>query len=189
MSMRRFYALLFAAFALFVAQPSWAIGGTSSSWSGWARRNWQPKDAGGVTLVAHLNAAAAEMTLVSATHVSTWADQSGHGNNGEQTIDAVRLIYNATGGPDNLPWVAFDPVALSHVTFGAAFAGLSAGEVLVVRKASDPASGVGLDVGSFWSFGTSVSTDAVPFSDGVIYDGFGSTTRQTAGNPATSLAN
>jgi hypothetical protein len=43
--------------------------------------------------------------------------------------------------------------------------------------------------GAFYQFGTSVADDHVPFNDGNIYDGFGSTVRKTVGNVAPSMAN
>lgn len=163
-----------------------AIGGSSQNWSGWSRRNWQPKDAP-TTWVLNLNANASQMTLETGSKISTWNDQTGAGNNGTQGTDAQRLIYNATGGPGNLPFVAFDPSAGTNVSFADVFSGLTGAEVFIVRKvgADPPAAGVG----AFYHFGTSGADDHVPYVDGNVYDGFGSTSRFSVGNPAASMAN
>ena len=58
---------------------------------------------------------------------------------------------------------------------------------IVVKVRDDP--GVGVDSTGFWTFTTNVTDRShFPYTDGIIYDSFGSTTRQTVGNPSTSLA-
>lgn len=136
----------------------------------------------------NLNANSSQMTLVSTTHISVWADQSGSGRDGSQGTDAARMTYNATGGPQSLPCV--DTVAASgqYVLFADVFSSLTAAEAFVVRKlATDPPSGS--SSGGMWKFGTAGSADNVPFTDGTIYDGFGSTARKTTVNPTPSMAN
>lgn len=83
---------------------------------------------------------------------------------------------------------AFKFVAASQQWFGLpSMAALTAGEMyLVIQKAVDPppanpAAGV-------YNLGGSSSDSHIPWDDGVIYDAFGSTVRQTVGNPTPSLA-
>lgn len=56
--------------------------------------------------------------------------------------------------------------------------------VFVWKRTADPGT-----LGQFWNFGSSGNSNYFPFSDGVIYDDFGSTVRKTVGNPTPSLAN
>ncbi len=63
--------------------------------------------------------------------------------------------------------------------------GLSQGHIFIVCSVADPSASFG---GGLWDLGTdAVNADFIPFSDGVIYCGAGSTTRKTVGNPATAL--
>jgi hypothetical protein len=167
------------------ASTALAVGGTSSGWAGWARRNWRPKDVTSVALALNLNPDSTQMTLVSSTHISVWADQSGNGRDGSQGTDAVRLIYDATGGPAGSPCVDLS-TAGTNVGFGDVFSGLTAAEIFVVRYlAADPPT---VGAGAFYSFGSAGTSDHVPFSDGNVYDGFASTVRSATGNPTPSLA-
>lgn len=65
--------------------------------------------------------------------------------------------------------------------------GLTATEVFIVgqRNADPPASD---PLTGFWKYGSAGTDNHVPYSDGTIYDDFGSSARKTVGNPTTSLA-
>lgn len=66
-------------------------------------------------------------------------------------------------------------------------AALTAGEVYVVfQKTADPASSSA--AAGFWNLGSQDFDSHAPWTDGSIYDGFGSTVRKTVGNPTPSLA-
>jgi hypothetical protein len=53
----------------------------------------------------------------------------------------------------------------------------------LIEAESDPGGGGASD-----RFGTHTFSSHYPYSDSIIYDGFGSTARKTAGNPASTLA-
>jgi hypothetical protein len=86
---------------------------------------------------------------------------------------------------NSLPAVAF--AGTDDVLNGPDLSALTAGEVFVVFKvAADPTTGF---EGAIWKFGTdAAASDLVPFTDGNVYDGFGSTARKSTGNPTDSLA-
>jgi hypothetical protein len=111
-------------------------------------------------------------------------DKSGVGNHAVQTVLATRPSYktarinslstalNALGKGMNVP---------------NAFGALTAATRFYVAKAAlDPPAAASTSM--MCNFGSSGSDDHTPFSDGVVYDGFGSTTRRTVGNLAPSLA-
>lgn len=108
-------------------------------------------------------------------------DQSG--NNNHETIVPTttlpRLEFNVLNGKVARKFTSGDWVGMG---------GLSAftqGEIHRLFKLADdpPPSGNG----TFWAFGNSGSSIHVPFTDGIIYDDFGSTTRKTVGNPGLSM--
>jgi hypothetical protein len=86
---------------------------------------------------------------------------------------------------NSLPAVAF--AGTDDVLNGPDLSALTAAEVFVVFKVpADPT--VGFE-GAIWKFGTdAAASDLVPFTDGNVYDGFGSTARKSTGNPTDSLA-
>lgn len=164
----------------------------SQNWCGWSRRHWLPRDVTSAAVVLNLNARSDEMTLISSTHISVWKDQSGGGRDGSQGTDGNRPIYSANGGPGGRPCVTFSATANGStgqwIAWGNVFSSLTSAEVFIVRKAaSDPASPFP-DEGAIWHFGTNVNGDLAPFSDGNVYDAFGSTARKPTGDPTTSLA-
>lgn len=93
--------------------------------------------------------------------------------------------YNATG-LNSLPSVDFNGTA-NYMTVPNVGLGLTSAEVFIagIRDAdppTDPTSG-------FWFYGTQSGVDNhVPYADGSIYDGWGTSVRKTVGNPASSLA-
>ena len=65
--------------------------------------------------------------------------------------------------------------------------GLTAGEIFIVRKVdADPPADTAHS--GLWLFGTDGNANHYPWTDGNIYDSFGSTTRKTVGNPTPSLS-
>lgn len=117
--------------------------------------------------------------------VTTWADSSGNGRdatfagttapvrnlNQRGTLSAVRFAGSASAGGLNLP---------NFLT------GFAAGEIFIVVKVdNDP--GVVPETG-LWAFGSDTADVHYPYSDGTIYDSFGSTARKTTVNPTPSLS-
>jgi len=126
------------------------------------------------------------LTGSNGSSVSTWVDSSGHS-------------YDSTGGNG----VTLDTTGLNSINVvnspGASSPGMNIANVLsglteaaiyaVVKATTDPP-GVSSNSGG-WSFTGSGDYTSVgnhyPFTDGVVYDGFGSTTRKTTGNPTVAL--
>lgn len=134
-------------------------------------------------LQAHLDASALT-GLSDGDKVASWTDESGNGNHFTQGNDSIRPIYK-TGIIQGLPVVRFSFASLTELAIpNGLLSGASAGEIFMVLDlaADPPATGVG----GIWRWGS--STDHYPYVDGVIYVGFGSSTRYTCGNPTTDLA-
>jgi hypothetical protein len=119
------------------------------------------------------------------TQIATWTDQEG-ANDATQGTAASRPTVDATG-LNSMAVVDFDgsadhfvlPDFVSAYTSGSAF--------FVANRDVDPAAGGGSAGAVLGFFGTG-SEPHYPFTDGVIYENFGSTVRKTVGNVATSLA-
>lgn len=118
--------------------------------------------------------------------IGTWPDSSGHGNDATATLTA-RPTYNSSGGSNNQPFITFDgtsdgmtlPNFLTSFTAGHSF--------MVVKADNDPPAG-NQSVHPMNQWGSDSQTSHYPFTDGSIYDAFGTTARKTVGNPATTLA-
>jgi hypothetical protein len=117
--------------------------------------------------------------------VTTWYDQSGNANNATQTT-ATNQPQIVSGGSiileNTKPTISF----LSGLSgFGfATFSPTTVEGFLVVKAKADPP----LTINSgFINIGSNTDDSHFPFSDGNIYDGFGTTARKTVGNPTTPL--
>lgn len=113
-------------------------------------------------------------------------DSSGGHIHGTQAVTANRGTYRANV-QNGKAAVEFDGINDSY-SFGNLFNLMSAGEVfLVYGVADDPA--VTPYVSGLWTTGAGggFSSTHFPFNDGSIYDGWGSTTRFSVGNPTPSL--
>lgn len=110
--------------------------------------------------------------------ISTWTASAG--NNGT-AAGTVRPTYQ-TNELNGLPIVRFDGV--NDLLSVGNFSALSAGEIFIVVKipTDPPATGK-----SLWAFGTP-SDNYYPYSNGIIYDDWGSTVRKTTVDPTPSLA-
>lgn len=114
--------------------------------------------------------------------ISTWEDSATSNFDGTQS-GGNRPIYK-TGILNSLPIVRFDGTN-DYFNIGD-FSGMSEGEIFVVLKIdTDPPAG---DQTGMWSFNASDATAHYPWTDGNIYENFGTTARKTVGNPTPSLA-
>lgn len=116
--------------------------------------------------------------------ISTWTDRSGRGNNATST-STQRPTFK-TNIVNGKPIARFDGVDDRFVL--PSFASLTAGEIfLVIKCRLDP--NVDGKTG-IWSMNANsgVSLSHFPFTDGNIYESWGSTVRKTVGNPTPSLA-
>lgn len=118
--------------------------------------------------------------------ISTWNDSSGNSRNATSSL-GNRPTYKSSGGANNLPYVQFDGVddQFDLPNFLGSF---TAGEQFVVVKLNaDPSDSLtGAAVLNRW--GTAgVNRDLYPDTDGIIYDGWGSSTRKNTVDPTPAL--
>lgn len=118
--------------------------------------------------------------LVTSGHISTWQDQSGNGRSAQSDAFGDGPYFNAAGigGLPTVDWV--NPGDPDQLTLPAMPA-FPAAEIVVVKK-NDSGISQGL-----WVMGSAVSGDIHPHTDGVIYDDFASTTRQTTGTAPNAM--
>lgn len=122
---------------------------------------------------------------ISGSGVSTWADQSGNGNDANQTIDSARPT-NPANIVNNQPSIQFDGNnnLLNLPDFASGF---SAGETFItIQVVNDPIPTAA--TGGLWDFGAdNAAMTRFPWTTGVIYDEWGTTSRKTTVNPGTPL--
>jgi len=126
-----------------------------------------------------------DMTLNGAD-VSSWNDKSGNGRHWTQGT-ALWQPAKSVASLNGRDGVVFAATALEHLLGPNLNAlGMASAEMFLVGKAvADPAVAAGAGSG-IWQIGTGVA-DYYPFTDGVVYTGFGSAARKTVGNMTTPL--
>jgi hypothetical protein len=129
--------------------------------------------------------------LVDGNSVDPWPDMSGNGHDavGSASAGTADPIYKTGMGPTSHPCIRFNGTTQGLDLPTAVRTGLTSGELfLVIDNDGDPPpsaqTGHPLQMG-----GAATSSIAhLPFTDSNIYETFGTNTRKTVGNPATSLA-
>jgi hypothetical protein len=119
--------------------------------------------------------------------VTTWYDQSGNGNNETQTtaINQPRIVNSGTVEKMNsLPSIYFNTTYFIRANFMSS--ATSATFFAFTAVDTDPPSWT--NGGILSTLKQSSSANHVPYSDGVIYEAFGTNSRKTVGNPTNSLA-
>lgn len=121
--------------------------------------------------------------------VSTWSDQSGNGN--DATAVTAPTLDVATG-LNGHKTVKFTGASSQYFTLPNVLSGFTAAAMVAALKVvSDPGtgsvSGPGGGILKVGSQGSSNGANEYTFSDGNIYDDFGSNARKTVGNPTPSL--
>lgn len=122
--------------------------------------------------------------LASGDPVPTWQDLT------PSNLDATRALSDSWPqyiiGANGEPYVDLNGgTGGNYFTIGDLSA-LTEGECFIlVRGAADPAS-AGDETG-LWKFGTSSDADLFPWTNGVVYCGWGTDTRKTTSDPATDL--
>lgn len=129
-----------------------------------------------------------DVTLNGAT-VSSWNDKSGNARHWSQANAALQPTYTASA-INGQPGLTFSAAATQYIGgAGAApnMVALTAAETFVVLQlnADPPATSAKCGL---WRVGNGASAAVVPFTDGKIYDDFGSSARKTTVDPASSLA-
>jgi hypothetical protein len=123
--------------------------------------------------------------------VTTWYDQSGNGNNETQSTaaDQPRIVNSGTIDKMNsVPTIYFSGgLGGSFLSSSNYMSGSTTGSVFAFTAVdSDPS--VGFGSGHFIStIQQSGQAAHCPFSDGNIYESFGTNSRKSAGNPTASL--
>lgn len=122
--------------------------------------------------------------------VGSWSDESGSGLHLVQTGGNNRPKYK-TNIVNGEPVVRFDYDAVTPTDSdfldypNNSFDALTAAEIFVVKaQKADPAPTQ--DQSGLWSFG-SAGASAHPYTDGIVYENFGSSAQHTVGNMATAL--
>jgi len=126
--------------------------------------------------------------------ITTWPDQSGNGRDGTGVADAItKPLYRTAGGPSGGPSVELGLAGIrrGHFTLPNFATGFTSGEIFLVPQVlpDDPPTDSGVNMGppaGDWGTGTQ---SLYPFTDGVIYENWGSTVRKTTNNPTTNLTN
>jgi len=116
-----------------------------------------------------------------------WKDRSGNAYDYTQSTSGDRPTYKANIVNGN-PVVRFNGTN-QYFTGPNHLTGLTAATILIVMKSDNDPPVVG--DGGLWRLGSDTSSGSanhVPYTDGVIYDGAGSNTRYTVGDPTPSLA-
>jgi hypothetical protein len=143
---------------------------------------FSPLDIAGLTV--WLDASVQTLGQTDEDPVTQWDDLSG--NNYHFILNnQPALVKNGAGDTVNgLGVLGFNGTDSSYKSSVLDFNTLSAATVFIVLKNdADP----GVTGGGIWYTGADFNTHS-PFTDGNIYDGFGSTVRKTVGDPATTLA-
>lgn len=122
--------------------------------------------------------------LNDADPVTTWPDSSGKGRDATQSVGGNKPAYkvNIVNGK---PVVRFNGSS-NFMNLPDFLTGFSAGEIFLVIKLNNDPPTVGS--GGLWEFGSAAQASHYPFTDGVIYDAFGTDTRKTTVNPTPTLA-
>ena len=121
--------------------------------------------------------------LANADPIATWPDSSGNSRDATQATSGMRPTYR-TNVVNGKPIVRFDG-SDDYFALPNFLTGFTAGEIFCVLKidADPPATGGATGIG-IWGSGIQ---SHLPWTDGIIYDSFGSTARKTTVDPTPAL--
>lgn len=143
--------------------------------------DWTPADLGS-KLKSWLRADVG-VTYDGSNYVTAWADQASGGPT--WTVNGTP-DYEATGGSNSQPTVRFNSNSTEWLSSTNVNCGAGVRAFIVNKRDADPPAG-GTDIGGLWNHGAA-NLVSVPYTDGIVYDGFGSTARKTTVNPSSSMA-
>ncbi len=123
------------------------------------------------------------VTLVS-SKVSVWADQGGLGHDYAQGTAGQRPTVGTLAGQSAIRFDAVGNAAL-QVLKGPIVSASAAHVFLVMKIDAEPPVTY---QGGLWRFGAAGANNHIPYTDGNVYDGFGSTVRKGTGNPTLNLS-
>jgi len=121
--------------------------------------------------------------------IQFWRDFSSNGNDWEQSGASFRPVFDADAGSkfNNGPAVFNEGSSGDIRGFGGPnLSSETAGEIFILLflESNTPAAA---DSG-FWKFGTATFNTVIPWTDGNAYDGFGTNSRKSTGNPADDFS-
>ena len=124
----------------------------------------------------------ADAGLSAGNGINLWADQSGNGNNATQQTNASQqpTLALATTGPNGRPVVHF--AGSQSLTLPNVMSGATQGEIFAVVRSSAAAG----TRNGLWAWG-GAGGGLYPYSDGAIYDDFGTNTWVSLGQPPVDL--
>ncbi len=125
-----------------------------------------------------------ETPLADGTGMAAWVDFSTLVSNATQSSGTQRPAFR-TNVQNGLPVARFDGTN-DYVNLSS-LAALTGGHLFAVLKTGQADPPPGQPGTGLWDMGAS-SVTHFPFTDGVIYDGTGTTVRKTTANPAATLA-
>jgi hypothetical protein len=119
--------------------------------------------------------------------VTTWEDRSSSNNDATQGTANDRPLFQ-TAYQGGCPALQFDG-ATDHLDFASSIiSGTPDGSVVFCFKLdTDPPASATKAGPVFGDFGTAAALNVFPWTDGNIYDDFGSTVRSNAGDPSLSF--
>ncbi len=125
----------------------------------------------------------ATITYGTPPSVATWADKAGPGPDASQVTAGNRPVV-AAAAINGLQAMQPDSGTAHYFNLPAnCFDALTAGEIFCVVVRSDDVTAM-----SLWTIGGSGQAEFYSFSDGNIYEDFGSSTRPSSGNPTADLS-
>lgn len=145
---------------------------------------WTPL-ALGSTLEAWWEAGLGVTLAPESEHIAAWADQKNAHHWAQSTVSKGPTLEPGIFGEQ--PGIRFKAAESQRLNLmaGALISGLAAVHAfLIVKLAADPTAA---NADGLWGFSGGNAT-RFPYSDGTIYDNFGTNSRKTAGNPSPSLA-
>jgi hypothetical protein len=118
--------------------------------------------------------------------VQEWHDQSGNGNHATQSTPGNRPVL-VTSAINSLPAIDFDDAGPQYFDLGGPMSGATAGSIFVVIKVNNDPPNAQIRSG-LWDFSATDFNTHYPFTDSVVYDGWGATVRKTVGDVTPSLS-
>lgn len=157
-----------------------------------AAGGFSPSDIAGLRLWLKADAGAytdAGVTLATnGQTVQQWNDQSGNGNHATQGTAGSRPTY-VTAIVNSLPVTRFDGFSVDYFDLPNLMSGATAGTAFAALKINlDPPGAEARTGPPLGNWGSNPVANHHPWTDGNIYDEFGSTDRKTAGNPTPTLS-
>jgi hypothetical protein len=152
---------------------------------GGASYGWSPADVAG--LIFWWRADQTPALGTAADSITQIDDQSGNANHGTWSGEKANLVNNVTGSLPAIHFPADNNGEIYTFPSGMMTGKTSAHIFGALKCAAENTIGDGFS--GLWDFSTQGSTAThYSFTDGNVYDGFGSATRFSTGNPSPSLA-